>query len=196
MNTDNHNWQWDWSKFQQIQPCNEPDFWAIINQLRNEFIAEDRHSQHNRDRLESTLITRLKELDPYSIVAFFLRLDAEIAKINFFDMYAIYIVIEGWESLDGFYEFRNWVITLGEPAFLDIAMDPDRLADYAYTPGERLCSYDLRIGKNVLREKTGDIPDFPIRDRATAMRGLKYEITENVFQKKFPRVWRKFWPHK
>lgn len=168
-------------------------FWEIVDRIRIDFVADDSLSQQNIDAMELRYFAELENLDPYKITAFLMRVGIEISQLNTFDFFAIYNVIEGWESLDGFYEFQNWVITLGSYAFVQILADPDKISEYAYVPGDRLCAFDFKIGERIIEKKTNTSPDLPGTPPDSRIRGVRHEIAESTFSQKFPNVWKRFW---
>lgn len=111
------------------------EFWALINDA----CAEVDPSVTDFDGRFSAIVQacedRLSTREPDQIVEFALRQWHMRDQADLWNLRAAAYVIEGWSSDDGFMDFRQGLIALGQVWYERALADPDSLADHPFVRG-------------------------------------------------------------
>ncbi|MDA0637270.1 DUF4240 domain-containing protein [Nonomuraea sp. MCN248] len=141
------------------------DFWPLIEQFQT---GGTKSAQ--AEWLRRGLLCRTKT----DVEDFYLWVAVRLKEINSYDMYGAFYNCFGIGSLDGFFEFQPWLITLGRDVFISVASNPDNLIDI---PQVRFLLHLLESGRGWSFENSpafGEL-DIVICDAYTMLEGdVKY----------------------
>jgi len=104
---------------------NKEQFWSIIDEVRNEVMAET----DDIEEMVEPLVERLSQLSDVEIIRWG-KIFALYQKLSYKDnILAADYVINDALSDDGFDYFRAWITAHGKSVFLNALNNPDTLAD-------------------------------------------------------------------
>ncbi len=166
----------------------EEGFWKLIELSRRDFAPNRLNG--NQDRQYALMVELLQELPPRGIQEFkqiYYQFHGQAYRYDLWD--AAYL-IEGGCSDDGFYDFRNWLISMGKENFERVMQDVDSLAEVAKLPGVEVASFEEFSGaaRAAFQNKTGfEIPDGPESEYPSKPAGQR--TPEEEYPQKFPKCW-------
>ncbi|MGI5271383.1 DUF4240 domain-containing protein [Nonomuraea sp. CA-218870] len=137
------------------------DFWLLIEQSK---AGKTKSAQAEWLRRHLLRYTRANVED------FYLWVSERMKDVNTYDMYAAFYNVFEIGSLDGFFEFQSWLITLGRDAFGPVAAEPDNLIDI---PQVRFLLHLLESGRGWSLENSPGFGglDAAVCDSYTALGG-------------------------
>lgn len=183
----------------KVQMMAEERFWSLIDQSR---VLVDRSRAPNGDAFQElqtqALTDLLTALSPEEIVAFDIRSTYCSVRAYRWELWDAAYWAHGGCSDDGFADFRDNLISLGQEVFTRISNHPDDLADFVdrtdvpyllgegfgYTAGK---AYQQCTGRDI-QEHFGHYPTGPEDPQ-----GERTDLEdEDEVQRRFPKLYAKF----
>jgi TPR repeat protein len=162
---------------------NEGIFWQLITESK---LAADGDANTQVANLEAVL----KLLPEADIVEFDRLLHGHLNRSYTRDLWAAAYIINGGCSDDGFDYFRAWLVAQGKDVFENALVNPESLIDVAQPNAELETLMYAPIKAYEARTET----KFPYSTREVPqLTGDEWEETPECLQKKFPRLFEKFW---
>jgi TPR repeat protein len=162
---------------------NETIFWQLIAESK---LAGGGNSEAQVAALQE----RLQTLPEPDIVEFDRLLHEQLDRSYHRDLWAAAYIINGGCSDDGFDYFRAWLIAQGQEVFERALQDPESLVEIA----EPEVELELFMYAPVKAYEAVTNQEFPYPARARReLTGDAWEETAECLQKKFPKLFAKFW---
>lgn len=165
-------------------------FWELIEKSRHDYRLTE--ADGNIDRQINALTVQLQSLAAEEVLAFDQQFHALSIAAYRWDLWAAAYIIEGGCSDDGFWDFRTWLISMGQKVYEGALADPDALVDIADAPGVECTQAEglQYVGQKVYEKLSGQempvaaaYPDSP--------EGERWE--EDGLAKLAPKLFDKFW---
>ncbi|MDB6064502.1 MAG: repeat-containing protein [Pedosphaera sp.] len=162
---------------------NESAFWSLIETTKEQSLGD-------ANRQVELLQKSLESLSEKNIVDFDCLFDVQMDKSYTRDLWAAAYIINGGCSDDGFDYFRAWLISRGQQVFSDALKDPETLIDEAEPDVElELIMY---AAANAYKTKLKKRLPSSVRP-ARKLTGDEWEEDEEALQKKYPKLFARFW---
>ena len=183
----------------KVQMMAEARFWSLIDQSR---ALVDRAKAPNGDAFQEQQMQLLSDLlsalPPEEIVAFDIRSTYYSVRAYRWDLWDAAYWAHGGCGDDGFTDFRDNLISLGQETYARVLSNPDDLADlinrpdvpyllgegFGYTAGK---VYQQRTGRDI-QEHFGSYPTAPEEPQ-----GERIDLEdEDEVRQRFPKLYAKF----
>ena len=179
---------------EMTKPMSHSEFWSIVDRTTN--CGGDRYCQRDALRVE------LEVKSPVDLIRFERTHWDYMNRALTWDLHGAGYVIHGGMSEDGFFAFRNWLISAGSQVYEEALHEADSLADhmplsdvdalefedFAYVAGElwiRKCESNL--------ERFGDITKRSGLVYGSQPTGAPFEERDSIaMSKRYPKLWKRF----
>lgn len=178
-------------KPKKSQFIEDDEFWKIIDYSRLEAESTDKQVQH--------VVDFLKMQEPKVIVAFEMTLRLFIKKLYHWNVLALFRILSGTFSDDGFLYFRCKIILMGKDIFDNVLKNPDTLKTEIniFPTAERMLkaadiAFLKRLGENTFENTPSDVASdyFDYNQENYTMGGEKWK--ESDLYDRFPKLFMKY----
>jgi hypothetical protein len=162
-------------------------FWKLIEASRQE-------SEGELEVQVDLLRDKINKLDKDEIISFQKHFDQVMADAYHWDLWAAAYIVNTGCSDDGFADFRAGLIARGREAFENALRQPESLADLQ--PPLTQCEEMLYVAQEAYEDATGtEMPPWKTPPPSPPEpKGEPWDEEDvDFFNKKFPKLWGKFW---
>jgi hypothetical protein len=168
-------------------------FWTIVNNAKEA-------SGGSHDRRYRSLVCQLTARSGGEIIAFEEIMGEVLDDAYRWDLWAAARIMADGCSDDGFQDFRRWVVSLGEEAYLDVLADPESLIKWQVGEDDVFFeafgwvaneAYKISVGRIMAEDMEEAVRTLarPVKEHAEPA-GVRWTDEESA--QRFPRLYARF----